>query len=139
MMAQSDSGAVADLGTFIPKLHWDAAVYYWSSSLDYTGWDWSLRDVAIKTQVKYHFMEGQWEPYVGGGFGMHFFSWDYDYPSGYHGITFDDSSTEFGFQFIGGIQYKINQQWKASGELELDWADLDQTHLQFGFIYNLTK
>jgi len=134
-------GVVADLGTWTPQLHWDASLCYWSSSYDFdwTGhnYDITLSDFALRSGVKYHFIEGPWEPYAGGGLGLHFFSWDADWPQGYGGAS--DSDTEFGFYIVGGVEHRFNDQWKGSAEFQLDWADLDQTTIQFNVIHILGR
>ncbi|MBU0508203.1 outer membrane beta-barrel protein [bacterium] len=135
-------GAVADLGTWIPQLHWDASLCYWSSSYD-LGWltdefKVTTSDIALRSGVKYHFIEGPWEPYGGGGLGLHFFSVKADWPHDYWGSS-SSSETEFGFYIVGGVEHQFNEQWKASGEVQLDWADLDQTNIQINVIYLLGK
>ncbi|MDD5088900.1 MAG: outer membrane beta-barrel protein [bacterium] len=133
-------GAVADLGTWIPQLHWDASLAYWSSSYDF-GWagdsyDVTLSDFALRSGLKYHFIEGEWEPYAGGGLGLHFYSWDADWPHGYSG---EDSDSEVGFYIVGGVEHQLNDTWKVSGEVQLDWADPDQTAIQINAIYSLGR
>lgn len=134
-------GLVADLGTWVRQLHWDASLSYWSSGYDFdwTGHDYdvTLTDFALRSGVKYHFIEGPWEPYAGGGLGLHFFSWDADWPHDYRNA--EDSDTEFGFYIVGGVEHRFSDQWKASGELQFDWADLDQTSVQVNVIYLLGK
>lgn len=134
-------GAVADFGTFVPKLHWDAALTFWKSSLDW-GWygstyDVTLTDIALRTGVKYHFIEGPWEPYAGGGLGLHFFSSDVSAPSGAVWTGADD--TEFQFYIVGGVQHPLTKSLIGSAELQLDIGDLDQTNIQINVMYLLGK
>jgi opacity protein-like surface antigen len=139
-------GAVADLGTFIPELHWDASVQYWSTGYEQSTWDWSWSDIAIKSTVRYLFpIEGNIKPYAGAGLGIHLYSWDYDYPGySYGGYTFpggsfSDSDTEFGFHILGGAEFKLSPKWKLQTELEYGSADLDQFAIVANFIYALGK
>ena len=134
-------GAVADFGTIIPQLHWDAALTYWSSSLD---WGWagsnyevSLTDIALRTGVKYYFIEGEWQPYGGGGLGMHFFSSEAEGPHGSYWTGADDSELEF--YLVGGVQHPLSEKLVGSAELQLDIGDVDQTTIQINLMYLLGK
>jgi hypothetical protein len=129
-------GAVVDLGTFIPQLHWDASVQYWSSGNDELGSDWSWSDIAIKSTVRYFFPTGgNVAPYAGGGLGIHLYSWEQDVP----GRSYSDSDSEFGFHILGGVEFQIAPQWKAQVEAEYASADLDQIAAVVNFIYALGR
>ena len=130
-------GVVADLGTWVPQLHWDASIAYWSSGEEGPGWDASWSDLAFRSTVKYHFIEGPWEPYAGGGIGLHMISFSYDYNGpGYPG-DYDDSESDFALVVLGGVEHKFNAQWKGSAELMFDFGDAEQTSIQFNVIYML--
>jgi hypothetical protein len=133
-------GAVADFGTFMPSLHWDAALMFWKSSYD---WGWygqnysiDLTDVSIRSGVKYYFMEEEWRPYAGGGLGMHFFS--LKSPAGSVGWVGSDDS-DFQFYICGGVAHPFSETLVGSGEVQLDFGDLNQTAIQFNLIYLLGK
>ncbi|MFZ5433574.1 MAG: acyloxyacyl hydrolase [Calditrichota bacterium] len=130
-------GVVADLGEWTDNLRWDAALTYWSTGEEAGQWEWTWSDIALRSGVKYHFLDGEWQPYAGGGLGIHMYSIDFDGPSTYTG--WDDSETEFGFYIVGGVSHQFNEQWKAGAELQLDWADPDQTNIQVNVIYLLGK
>jgi opacity protein-like surface antigen len=123
-------GADFKLGTWVKQLHWDASATYWSSGWEYPGpggsrYDWSLSDFAIRTGVNYHFMEGEFQPFAGGGLGVHFLSWEYDnYP-----YPVDNSDSEFGLYIDGGVEYHFNPKWVGDASVQLDFADPDQTAL----------
>lgn len=132
-------GAVADFGTFIPNLHWDAALTYWKSTWD---WSWSgssyevsLTDIAIRTGVKYYFLEGEWQPYGGGGFGIHLFSSEAEGPYGSYWTGADD--TEFQFYLAGGVRHPLSEKLAGSAEVQLDVGDVDQTAIQINLMYLL--
>jgi hypothetical protein len=130
-------GAVADLGEWIPQLHWDASLLYWSTSTDFYYGSVSLRDIGLRSSVKYHFVKGPWEPYAGGGIGIHMYNFSYDNKFGYYFA--DNSDTQFGIQVLGGVEHQFNPNWKGSAEVEFDFADEGQTLLQVNVIYMLGK
>ncbi len=127
-------GAVVDLGTFIPELHWDASIQYWSAGKDEVDSDWSLTDIAIKSTVRYLFPTGgNVAPYAGGGLGIHFYSCDHDGPAG------SSSDSEFGFHILGGVDIPLAPQWKAQVEAEYADADIDQIAVVANLIYALGR
>lgn len=129
-------GVVADLGEWVQQLHWDASITYWSSGEDLgAGWDASWSDLAIRSTVAYHFVEGPWEPYAGGGLGIHMLSAQVDSPYG----SADDSESEFSFLIRGGVSHEFNAKWKGQGELTFDFGDAEQMCLQVNVIYMLGK
>jgi hypothetical protein len=134
-------GAVADFGTIIPKLHWDGAVTYWSSDYD---WGWygnaykvTLTDLAVRSGVKYMFLEGDWQPYAGGGLGLHFFSSDVSGP--YSANWTGASDTKFEFYIAGGVSHQLTHNLVGSAELLFDIGDVDQTNIQINIMYLLGK
>ncbi len=136
-------GVVFDFGQFVPQLHWDGSVSFWSSGQNYhyydyphhydRYYDWTLRDLALRSGVNYHFLEGEWVPYVGGGLAIHFYSWNYngmpDSPTA--------SDTKVGLYFDGGISHEFNEDWTGQMQIQSDFADPDQTALLFNLIYRL--
>jgi hypothetical protein len=131
-------GVVADLGEWIPQLHWDASAMYWSSSAGYVNGDFKIHDVGLRSSVKYHFIKGPWEPYAGGGIGIHMYGWSYEWHHGYYGAP-DNTNTQFGLQILGGVEHQFNPNWKGSAEVEFDFQDFGQTLLQVNAIYMLGK
>ncbi len=139
-------GAVADLGTFMPALHWDASIQYWGVSYDIGIYEWSYSDIALKSTVRYHFTSGgKVTPYAGGGLGIHMFSSKSEWPSyayfgyTYPGGTYSESDTEFGFHGVGGIEFMLAPKWKAQVEAEYAIVELDQFSIVANFIYLLGK
>lgn len=134
-------GVAFEFGEFVPQLHWDGSVSYWSTGHEweyydgnsYRKYDWSLSDFVLRSGVNYHFLEGEWVPYAGGGLGLHFYSWDYSgTPS-----RGNSSDAEFGFYIDGGIQRTFSEKWLGQLQLQFDFADPDQTALLFNLIYRL--
>lgn len=128
-------GGDVQLGEFVPQLKWDASLSYWRSEQDWSfagyHYNWSLSDLAVRSGVNYHFLEGDWEPYAGGGLGLHFYSWDHDGAV----VADDDSETEFGVYIDGGVHHQFSSQWSGQAQVQLDFNDVDQTTLFVQAIY----
>lgn len=136
-------GVAFEFGEFVRQLHWDGSVSFWSSGRDWQyphgdfhKYNWTLRDFVLRSGVNYHFLEGEWVPYAGGGLGLHFYSWDYAGPPDYLGYP-NANDTELGLYIDGGIEHKFSETWTGQLQLQLDFADPDQTALLFNLIYRL--
>lgn len=134
-------GVAFEFGEFVRHLYWDGSVSFWSTGRDYqyyTGsqydkYNWSLRDLVLRSGVDYHFFEGPWAPYVGGGLGLHFYSWDYSGAPHYN----NTSDSKFGLYVDGGIERKFSENWSGQLQVQFDFADPDQTALLFDLIYHI--
>jgi opacity protein-like surface antigen len=135
-------GVAMEFGEIVRQLHWDGSVSFWSSGRhynyydshrDYFRYDWTVRDIILRSGVNYHFVEGPWVPYAGGGLGLHFFSWDYNGAPYYN----NNSDTKLGLYIDGGIEHDFSRDWKGQVQLQFDFADPDQTALMFNLIYRL--
>ena len=130
-------GVVFEFGEFVRQLYWDGSVSYWSTGQDWqynnNKYDWKLSDLVFRSGVNYHFLEGEWVPYAGGGLGLHFYSWDYAGSPNWA----NSSDTEFGFYIDGGVEHEFSEKWKGQLQIQFDFADADQTALLFNLIYRL--
>jgi len=137
----AELGVVFELGEFTPHLKWDASVSFWSTGRRYFyhnnnqdyWYDWRLRDFILRTGVNYMFTDGEWIPYLGGGIGIHSYSWDYNDSPFYNNV----SETRVGFYIDGGIEHQFTESWTGQMQVQFDSADLDQTALLLNLIYRL--
>lgn len=131
-------GVVFEFGEFVPKLNWDGSVSFWSTGRNYqypggSSYDWTLRDLVLRSGVNYEFLEGEWVPYAGGGLGLHFYSWDYSGAPSYS----NTSDTKFGLYIDGGVEHEFSTSWTGQLQLQFDFAEPDQTALLFNLVYRL--
>jgi hypothetical protein len=140
----AEFGLAFEFGEFVRRLHWDGSVSFWSTGRnypyydnhhDYYRYDWTLRDVVLRSGVNYHFLDGEWVPYAGGGLGLHFYSWDYDGSPSFH----NTSDTKLGMYIDGGIEHTFSKAWTGQMQLQFDFAEPDQTALLFNLIYRLSS
>jgi hypothetical protein len=138
----AEFGLAFEFGEFVPQLHWDGSVNFWSTGRNYPYYDnhhnyfrynWTLRDFVLRSGVNYHFLEGAWIPYAGGGLGLHFYSWDYNGAPYYN----NTSDTKLALYIDGGIEHQFSKAWTGQMQLQFDFANPDQTALLFNLIYRL--
>jgi hypothetical protein len=131
-----------EFGECARQLHWDGSVSFWSTGRNWPYYDnfrnyykynWKLRDLVLRSGVNYHFLEGEWVPYAGGGLGLHFYSWDYNGAPYYNNVN----DTKFGLYIDGGIEHEFIENWTGQMQLQFDFAGPDQTALLFNLIYRL--
>ncbi len=134
-------GVAFEFGEFVRQLHWDGSVNFWSTGRNYPYYhanrydyySWKLSDFSLRSGVDYHFMEGPWVPYAGGGLGLHFYSWDYA-GAPYYNNTND---TKLGLYIDGGLEHQFSDAWTGQMQLQFDFADPDQNALMFNLIYRI--
>jgi len=125
-------GGGLNLGTITENIGLGVDILYWSKSYDVGTYSWKYSDLAIKVNGRYYFPMEKMKPYVGAGLGFHMYSWKYDEPTyTYGGVTYgggnvSESDTKFGFQFLGGVEYPLNEKMGLFAEAEYDLADIDQ-------------
>ncbi len=137
----AEAGITFEFGEFVPQLHWDGSLSFWSSGRTYSYYQasvtnvyqWKSRDVALRSGVNYHFSVGDWVPITGGGLGLHFYSWDYAGAPNYS----NNGDTKLGLYLDGGLEHKFNENLTGKMQLLFDFADPDQTALMFNLIYYL--
>ena len=135
-------GVAFEFGEFVRQLHWDGSVSFWFAGNDnsfndshhnYYRYNWK-RDLILRSGVNYHFLEGEWVPYAGGGLGLHFYSWDYAGAPDWA----NNDDTKFGLYIDGGIEHEFSENWTGQLQLQFDFADpVDQTALLFNLIYRI--
>lgn len=130
-------GAAFEFGEFAPQLYWDGSASFWSTGREYRyfndNYNWTLRDLVLRSGVNYHFTEGEWEPYAGGGLGLHFYSWDYSGSPSFNNAN----DNKIGIYIDGGIEHEFSADTKGQLQLQFDFAEPDQTALLFNLIFNL--
>jgi opacity protein-like surface antigen len=135
-------GAVADLGTWMEYLKWDASIEYWSSSQTIFSNDLTISDIAFRSGVLYEFMHEKIRPRAGGGLGLHMLSAESAYVNPFtgHSATASSDDTKFGIYLQGGAETDLSAKWKGAADIRLDFVeDANQTHIMFTAIYMLGK
>lgn len=123
-------------------------VSYWSKSEQAFGTEASIRDLSVGARVKYLFSVSspKFQPYAGGGLGLHFFHTkvqipDMDLGGGVivPGFTSSESTTKLGLDMGGGVSTPLNPKTSLYGEMWYTLADIDQLSMKVGVSFLLSK
>ena len=133
-------GLNAALGDIMPNLQLHGYLDYWSKSYDITanvGASFSV--FGIGAIVKYLFeVEGDIQPYAGGGLGLNIGSWKQDAVSGFTSET-SNSTTDLGIHLLGGASMPLNEQIDGFAELKYTIDGIDNFGIWVGIYYKLAK
>lgn len=145
-------GAFADWGTFSPSWALGSSLDFWSKSeevgdIGFGSVEASIRDISLTTRAKYLFAVSspKFQPFVGGGLGLHFIRAevtipDEDLGGGFiiPGMSVSDTQTELGLDLGGGFRTPLGAQTELSGDLWYSMVeDFSQLSLKLGVAYRL--
>jgi opacity protein-like surface antigen len=142
-------GVFADWGSFAPSWQLGSSLDFWSKSEDlgFGNGEVSIRDISLTTRAKYLFAVSspKFQPYVGGGLGLHFIRGevtipDEDLGGGFiiPGMTVSDTQTELGLDLGGGFRTPLGAQTELAGDLWYSIVDdFSQLSLKVGVAYRL--
>lgn len=146
LVSPEDYDATFTLGGLVdfvvtPQFSIDAGIDFWPSSYEEYNIESDVTDIALYGTAKY-VLPLQGAPikiFLGGGLGIHIFSWEttVDYGYGYSESE-EGSDTEIGFHFSGGIEKPISPTMSLFGELKFALVDpCDQLYITGGLIFAL--
>jgi opacity protein-like surface antigen len=142
-------GAFADLGTLSPKVGLSTHLGYWSKSEGdpIVQTDVSIRDLSLTTRARYLFTVSnpKFQPYAGGGLGLHFLKAtvsipDFDLGGGFiiPGMEFSDSSTKLGVDLGGGFVSPVGKGTDLYGDMWYTMVeDFSQFSMKVGLAWRL--
>jgi opacity protein-like surface antigen len=123
---------------FIEQVSFLPTIEYWRNSSKVEPWGirTTRKDATLALDARYDFRQGGWQPYLGAGFGIHFFSNKVDAPS--LGLEDTDSVTKGGLSFLGGLQFGITDRLSNLMELKYHHVpDHSQVKINWGLSYSL--
>ena len=144
-------GVFADWGTLSPQWALGSNLDYWSKSEEFGDFfgttEVSIRDISFTTRAKYLFAVSspKFQPYVGGGLGLHFIRAevsipDQDLGGGFFipGMTVSDTQTELGLDIGGGFRTPIGASTELAGDLWYGMVeDFSQLSLKIGVAFKM--
>lgn len=127
-------GVHLDAGELVNHVHLVPSVEYWNVGNDVAQYNSDLSDLAFRLGVNFDFplQDQRMVPYLGGGIGLHRFSFDTNVP----GVD-SSSDTKFGIDIQGGARNQFTPNLSLFGELGYSFvSDANQLRLLGGLTYH---
>ena len=130
-------GGFANLGNIARDIRLSSHLNYWSKSENTFGAEASVRDISVGARAKYmfHVSSPKLQPYVGTGFGLHFFHMK----AGIPGFLVEDSVTKLGFDLGGGVLTPVSPKTDLFGDIWYTVADIDQFSMKVGLAFRMNR
>lgn len=101
-------GAVVGLGELSPSFGLELTADYWKSNFEELD-DWEVKDFILGLRARYDIAtEGSMKPYLFGGLGLNFMSYDIEVDSVWGDLyddSYSDSESKIGFDLGGGLDF----------------------------------
>ena len=128
-----DLGFHIDAGPLVRNVHLIPSLNYWNVGADVGAYHADVKDFAISTDVNVDFplQGGRFTPYLGGGLGLNFLSFDSNAPNGV-----SSNETKLGLNVLGGMRNDVMPNLAIFGELRYSFVtDANQLKILGGFTY----
>ena len=126
-------GLHVDMGQVVRNVRLVPSMEYWSVGTDVGAYKADFSDLAFATDLKVDFplQGGRFTPYLGGGLGLNFLSFDSTVPN-----VDSSNDTKFGLNVLGGMRNDVMPNLAIFGELRYSFvSDANQLKLLGGFTY----
>lgn len=126
-------GLHVDAGQIVKNVHLIPNMQYWSVGTDVGAYSADLKDLAFATDVNIDFplQGGRFTPYLGGGVGLNFLSFDSTVP----GVQ-SNNDTKLGLNVLGGMRNDVMPNLSLFGELRYSFvSNANQLKVLGGFTY----
>ncbi|HEX5031032.1 MAG TPA: outer membrane beta-barrel protein [Candidatus Eisenbacteria bacterium] len=139
-------GVTADMGTFSKDVRFSLHGGYWSDTEESFGAEAGIRDISFGARARYmfHMDSPKFQPYAGGGLGLHFFRAsvtipDIDMGGGFiiPGEEFSDTTTKVGLDLSGGFFVPMSAKTDFTTDITYTLSDIDQFALKAGVMFKV--
>jgi len=139
-------GVTADMGTFAKDVRFSLHGNYWNDTEESFGAEAGVRDISFGGRARYmfHMDSPKFQPYAGGGLGIHFYRAsvtipDMDLGGGViiPGEEFSDTSTELGLDLSGGFFVPMSAKTDFTTDITYTVSDVDQFALKAGVMFKV--
>lgn len=127
-------GLHVDAGELVNNVHLIPSVEYWNVGNNVGPYNSDFSDVAFRLGVNFDFplQDQRMVPYLGGGVGLHRFSFDTDVPD-----VDNVTDTKFGFDVQGGARNQFTPNLSLFGELGYSFvSDANTLRILGGLTYH---
>jgi hypothetical protein len=141
-------GLTADMGTFSKDVRFSFHGNYWNKGQDFfDGSSSSVRDISFGARARYmfHTTSPKFQPYAGGGLGMHFYRASVSFPEiDLGGGLFipaeeiSDTTTKLGMDLSGGFIVPMSAKTDFTTDVTYTLSDIDQFALKAGVSFKLS-
>ncbi len=117
-----NAGVYLELGAPMLNMYLQPFVNYWNQSVGASagsvGASADMKDWSVGANLKWVFpiSAPRVHPFVAGGAAVHNFSSDASVSFGSNALNFSASDSKFGFQFGGGLELDMGQNWSLVGQ-----------------------
>lgn len=139
-------GLSADMGTIAKDVRFSLHADYWNDTEESFGAEAGIRDISFGARARYmfHMDSPKFQPYAGGGLGLHFFRAsvtvpDIDLGGGViiPGEEFSDTTTKLGMDLNGGFNVPMSAKTDFTTDLTYTLSDIDQFSLKAGVSFKV--
>jgi len=126
-------GIHVDAGQIVKNVHLIPSMEYWNVGANVGPYSANVKDFSIATDVNVDFplQGGRMTPYLGGGLGLNFLSFDSNAP-----LAGNSNETKLGLNVLGGMRNDVMPNLAIFGELRYSFVtDANQLKLLGGFTY----
>jgi len=139
-------GVTADMGTFAKDVRFSLHGNYWNDTEESFGAEAGVRDISFGGRARYmfHMDSPKFQPYAGGGLGIHFYRAsvtipDMDLGGGViiPGEEMSDTSTKLGMDLNGGFNVPMSVKTDFTTDLTYTLSDIDPFSLKAGVSFKV--
>jgi len=139
-------GVTADMGTFSKDVRFSFHGNYWNDTEESFGAEAGVRDISFSGRARYmfHMDSPKFQPYAGGGLGIHFYRASVTIPAVdlgggviIPGEEFSDTSTELGLDMSGGFIVPMSAKTDFTTDITYTVSDVDQFALKAGVMFKV--
>jgi outer membrane protein with beta-barrel domain len=139
-------GVTADMGTFSKDVRFSLHGNYWNDTEESFGTEAGVRDISFSGRARYmfHTSSPKFQPYAGGGLGIHFYRASVTIPAVdlgggviIPGEEFSDTSTKLGMDLSGGFFVPMSAKTDFTTDITYTVSDVDQFALKAGVMFKV--
>ena len=139
-------GVTMDMGTFSKDVRFSFHGNYWNDTESSFDMETGVRDISFGARARYmfHMDSPKFQPYAGGGLGLHFYRASVTIPAIdlgggviIPGEEYSDTTTKLGMDLSGGFLVPMSAKTDFTTDVTYTLSDIDQFSLKAGFSFKV--